>query len=129
MIEEIKGPLDCAIDLLASRIDVITIELNTQPPSAKSLQQVLQGSVMALVNAGPLAIADYFLSRKDQFPVDKIDNLIIKLTEFGRKCFIALRLNNSLIDESTKPHHEAMVEYFNKFAKELTEYGLQLKMI
>jgi len=50
-----------------------------------------------------------------------------KLSEFGRRCFIALRLNSSLVDESTRPHHVAMIEYFNKFANDVGEYGISIK--
>jgi len=60
-IQETLGPLDCAIDLLDNRIELIKLELQLRPPNTKTLQIVLQGSIMLQVNAGPKAIMQYFL--------------------------------------------------------------------
>lgn len=43
---EIVEPIDSAIDLVKSRIDAIKKELGLIPPNTKTLQIVLQGSIM-----------------------------------------------------------------------------------
>jgi len=63
--QETLGPLDCAIDLLEIRIELIKLELQLRPPNTKTLQIVLQGSIMLQVNAGPMAIMHYFLGSQD----------------------------------------------------------------
>eukprot|EP01099_Mayorella_cantabrigiensis_P008574 TRINITY_DN8081_c0_g1_i1.p1 TRINITY_DN8081_c0_g1~~TRINITY_DN8081_c0_g1_i1.p1 ORF type:complete len:395 (-),score=74.81 TRINITY_DN8081_c0_g1_i1:416-1546(-) len=56
-------PIEVAIDLLQNRNKVAKQECE-EPINLKTLQQVLQGSVLAQVNAGPLEIANVFLKKK-----------------------------------------------------------------
>lgn len=46
VVYEDLEPLECAIDLLDSRINAIEAELQIRPPNTKTLQIVLQGSIM-----------------------------------------------------------------------------------
>eukprot|EP01125_Pyxidicula_operculata_P019809 TRINITY_DN720_c2_g1_i1.p1 TRINITY_DN720_c2_g1~~TRINITY_DN720_c2_g1_i1.p1 ORF type:complete len:944 (+),score=239.58 TRINITY_DN720_c2_g1_i1:2637-5468(+) len=113
---EYLGPLDCAIDTINSRIELITLELQLRPPNTKTLQIVLQGSVMLQVNAGPKAIIRYFFgpNRPTNLDSTKIKILREKIAEFIRKCDFALRLNEKLIKEDQKEHQKAMLEHFKE---------------
>jgi len=125
---KIIGPLDCAIDLVSSRVAVVEVELNMKPPNPKTLQIVLQGSIMLQVNAGPIAITKYFLANRDQFPSEKIEKLRTKLKEFANRLHFGLKLNKGLIeqleDDGTMQHHQAMVGCYNDFCKEVMKYGI-----
>jgi len=122
--QETLGPLDCAIDLLEIRIELIKLELQLRPPNTKTLQIVLQGSIMLQVNAGPMAIMHYFLGSQGDTKWDnkKIALLRDKLTEFIRKCGFALRLNSKLITEDQLAYQEAMEEHFEEFKIEARQY-------
>uniref|UniRef100_A0A6B2KZP6 DOCKER domain-containing protein n=1 Tax=Arcella intermedia TaxID=1963864 RepID=A0A6B2KZP6_9EUKA len=116
------GPLDCAIDLLDNRIELIKLELQLRPPNTKTLQIVLQGSIMLQVNAGPKAIMHYFLGNPGPWDKKKITLLKDKLLEFIRKCGFALRLNTKLIAEEQRAYQQAMEEHFEMFKSEARQY-------
>eukprot|EP01129_Flabellula_baltica_P003357 TRINITY_DN13138_c0_g1_i1.p1 TRINITY_DN13138_c0_g1~~TRINITY_DN13138_c0_g1_i1.p1 ORF type:complete len:1073 (-),score=196.31 TRINITY_DN13138_c0_g1_i1:71-3289(-) len=119
-----KGPLECAVDLIGERIKLLQQQFDIEPPNAKTLQIVLQGSVMIQVNAGPIAIARYFLGKADEFDEDMIRKLRDNLDAFARQVLLGLRLNTTLVDDSTRPHHEAMIESYNDFCGALSEFGI-----
>eukprot|EP01129_Flabellula_baltica_P011032 TRINITY_DN4748_c0_g1_i2.p1 TRINITY_DN4748_c0_g1~~TRINITY_DN4748_c0_g1_i2.p1 ORF type:complete len:1783 (+),score=324.29 TRINITY_DN4748_c0_g1_i2:765-5351(+) len=125
--DEIVGPLDCSIDLINERTYVLEKELRLTPPNPKTLQIVLQGSVMLQVNAGPLAITRYFLSneKRAEFPAEKIEELESSLNEFARKLLFCLKLNKTVVDSSTVAHHDAMVEAYGEFCNEVNQYGVK----
>uniref|UniRef100_A0A6B2KZU6 DOCKER domain-containing protein n=1 Tax=Arcella intermedia TaxID=1963864 RepID=A0A6B2KZU6_9EUKA len=119
------GPLECAIDLIESRLELIKVELHISPPNTKTLQIVLQGSIMPQVNSGPKAIMHYFLTTRDgqdSFDQKKIAILKEKLVEFIRLCDFALRLNEKLIDETQKEYQKVLQEHFNQFRTEAASY-------
>eukprot|EP01126_Amoeba_proteus_P054383 TRINITY_DN6689_c0_g1_i3.p1 TRINITY_DN6689_c0_g1~~TRINITY_DN6689_c0_g1_i3.p1 ORF type:complete len:398 (+),score=77.14 TRINITY_DN6689_c0_g1_i3:312-1505(+) len=127
---EIVEPIDSAIDLLASRIDAIKKELVQLPPNTKTLQIVLQGSIMLQVNVGPIGICKVFLSKASEYDAKKIAKLKTALEEFLTKCKFALALNKSLIldsnglpaDPQLQAHHDAMKEAFDKMMLEANHY-------
>eukprot|EP01125_Pyxidicula_operculata_P013616 TRINITY_DN4515_c0_g1_i3.p1 TRINITY_DN4515_c0_g1~~TRINITY_DN4515_c0_g1_i3.p1 ORF type:complete len:2070 (-),score=423.03 TRINITY_DN4515_c0_g1_i3:1571-6925(-) len=119
------GPLDCAIDLIESRTDVIKLELQLKVPNTKTLQIVLQGSIMLQVNAGPKAIIEYFLGNKEaqeKYDPKKLSILKEKLTEFIRKCEFALRLNQKLIQKDQEEYQKALMEHFKPLKTEALKF-------
>jgi len=138
IIEEKKetlGPLDCACDLIDSRIEDIKRELQLRPPNTKTLQIVLSGSIMTTVNAGPKAIMQFFfgptassehfgLTASEEHDPEKIQRLRLKLVEFVRKCDFALRFNKQLIGEDQKGYQKAMEEHFAVLRTEATNLNL-----
>jgi hypothetical protein len=115
-------PLGCAIDLLESRINAIETELSIRPPNTKTLQIVLQGSIMLQVNAGPLAIVKVFLANADTFNPHKIAVLKERMEKFVNRCEFALKMNEKLIGEDQRAYQEAMTEAFYKFKNEALQH-------
>lgn len=118
-------PLESSIDLIASRIVAIKKELGLQPPNTKTLQMVLQGSIMLQVNAGPLAICRVFLGNADKFDRRRIMYLKALMTEFLLKCRFALVFNKNLIKEiesGQDAYQAAMEEAFKKLNDEAEQY-------
>jgi len=122
--KERVSPIDCAIDLIDSRIEAIKLELQLLPPNTKTLQIVLSGSIMLQVNAGPKAIIQYFLhpDQAGQHDARKISRLRDKLTEFMRKCEYALKFNAALIKADQQDYQKAMQEHFNELKKLASVY-------
>jgi len=121
--EQTLGPIDCAIDLLDNRIELIKLELQLRPPNTKTLQIVLQGSIMLHVNVGPKAIMQAFLgSNQEDTDPKKISILRDKLTEFIRKCEFALKLNSKLITDDQREYQKALEEHFHEFKKEARRF-------
>eukprot|EP01126_Amoeba_proteus_P012565 TRINITY_DN1517_c0_g1_i4.p1 TRINITY_DN1517_c0_g1~~TRINITY_DN1517_c0_g1_i4.p1 ORF type:complete len:196 (-),score=36.72 TRINITY_DN1517_c0_g1_i4:310-897(-) len=126
---EIVEPIDSAIDLLSSRIESIKKELGQVPPNTKTLQIVLQGSIMLQVNVGPIGICKVFLSKASDYDAKKISKLRAVLEEFLKKCKFALAFNKSLLSEQPggldpqmQAHHNAMTEALEKVMVEATHY-------
>ncbi|NXH16695.1 DOCK8 protein, partial [Bucco capensis] len=60
--EFILTPIEVAIEDMRKKTQELTAATNQEPPDAKMLQMVLQGSVGATVNQGPLEVAQVFLA-------------------------------------------------------------------
>ncbi|KFW01733.1 Dedicator of cytokinesis protein 8, partial [Eurypyga helias] len=60
--EFILTPIEVAIEDMQKKTQELTAATNQEPPDAKMLQMVLQGSVGATVNQGPLEVAQVFLA-------------------------------------------------------------------
>ncbi|NXC18034.1 DOCK8 protein, partial [Corythaeola cristata] len=65
--EFILTPIEVAIEDMRKKTQELTAATNQEPPDAKMLQMVLQGSVGATVNQGPLEVAQVFLA---EIPAD-----------------------------------------------------------
>jgi len=91
-------PLENAIEGVESRIEALQSEIRCNPPNPKTLQSVLQGSILATVNVGPREIAKTFLGKdaKD-YPSEQIDRLRSSLMEFVKACEDAVAVNKTLI--------------------------------
>jgi len=57
----ILSPIQNALEIIESRNTALLTELNCNPPNIKTLQNVLQGSVLARVNQGPIKITEVFI--------------------------------------------------------------------
>ncbi|NXG07689.1 DOCK8 protein, partial [Sakesphorus luctuosus] len=65
--EFVLTPIEVAIEDMRKKTQELTAATNQEPPDAKMLQMVLQGSVGATVNQGPLEVAQVFLA---EIPAD-----------------------------------------------------------
>ncbi|NWY01652.1 DOCK8 protein, partial [Nothoprocta ornata] len=65
--EFILTPIEVAIEDMQKKTQELTAATNQEPPDVKMLQMVLQGSVGATVNQGPLEVAQVFLA---EIPAD-----------------------------------------------------------
>jgi len=118
---ELVEPLDSAIDLIASRVALLKREMD-KTANKKTLQIVLQGSIMLQVNAGPLAICKVFLSRAVDYPSHKIELLKKLLGDFLTKCQFALALNARLIDTDQTEYQRMMQESYFSVKTEAEKY-------
>ena len=64
------------------------------------LQQLLQGSVVPMVNEGPLKICETFLSKEERgkYPPEQIYQLEEVMSKFIKLCGFAVKLGNQVIE-------------------------------
>jgi len=97
--EIILSPIENAIELVEGRCEALLTEINSTLPSTKTLQQVLQGSVLAQVNAGAIHICEVFLGKDSGFPKEMIIKLREAISKFLMLCGRAVELNERLIKD------------------------------
>jgi hypothetical protein len=91
-------PLENSIEAMESRTDAILSEIRTQTPNTKTLHPVLQGSLIAAVNAGPKEICTNFLGKNAaEFPKPLIEKLKFSFREFLKACEEALQVDKTII--------------------------------
>jgi hypothetical protein len=124
--EIILSPLENAVELLEGRVAALRAQLTQNPPRLNALQSVIQGSVVTMVNEGPLKICEIFLASgavdRDGKPYDpqKVAVLKEKMTDFIKMCGFAIKLNKSLISAEHLPFQQ-MVEQKYESLKEMTK--------
>jgi len=97
--EIVCTPIENGIHDLEQRTILMQVELERQPPNPKTLQNVLQGSVRAQVNAGAAEICKIFLGNAEAHTVAWITELKKKLEEFLKASALGIELNGSLIEK------------------------------
>lgn len=124
-IEKLLSPMENAIEMMTDRVQMLAHELSFDPPRLNSLQQVVQGSVVPMVNAGPVAIARAFLApdRQPDSVTGANDALRARLREvlhdFLGWCADAIAENASIITEKHRKFHEMLESQFAKLRAEL----------
>jgi hypothetical protein len=120
----ILQPIDCALDLMIILTSKLKAALNCVPIVAKSLQIILQGAVLAQVNAGPAAIIATFLNNPDEYPPESIEKLKECIRAFVRACNFGLILNQKLIQDQpeTAALQEAMMSAFQTLQSEAAKH-------
>jgi len=102
------SPIENSIETIESRIDQFNSELRASPPNPKTLQNVLQGSVLTQVHVGPKKIAEDFLGNAKDYPTDKIDRLRQSLRELVKVCEEAVILDKTLIGPDQLTFHNEL---------------------
>eukprot|EP01133_Synstelium_polycarpum_P007759 gene7759-9098_t len=108
------SPIENSIEAIEQRCHLLSLEINQNPPNIKTLQQILQGSVLLQVNAGALEICRGFLakSQRGNWPAELVDKLGEGCTQFLRLCESALSLNERMIQmNQISFHHELEIGY------------------
>lgn len=120
----ILQPYDCALDLMVALTTKLKAALNCVPIVAKNLQIILQGAVLAQVNAGPAAIIANFLSNPDEHPTEAVEKLRESMRAFIRACNFGLILNKKLIEDQpdTAALQEAMMNAFANLQAEASKH-------
>jgi len=97
-------------------------------PNPKTLQIVLQGSVLLQVNAGPLEICRYFLSEENakNYEAEKVEKLRNIMANFAYESGRALKLNASLIGSDQIGFHEQMEEGYKDLRAQLLKFNVPL---
>eukprot|EP01094_Clydonella_sp_ATCC50884_P017219 TRINITY_DN2957_c0_g1_i1.p1 TRINITY_DN2957_c0_g1~~TRINITY_DN2957_c0_g1_i1.p1 ORF type:complete len:1831 (-),score=674.61 TRINITY_DN2957_c0_g1_i1:292-5784(-) len=90
-------PLQNCIQNIRSRAKVIKAEAKSEFCSVKTLQPLLQGSLLVMVNEGPVRMCRPFFERKAEFPEEEIAELGKQLQRFLANCSTALVKHKELI--------------------------------
>jgi hypothetical protein len=122
--EIILTPIETARDLIRGRSEALQKELSSGSPNTKTLQIVLQGSVLLQVNAGPLEICRLFLSedKRKELPEQHVQELDAAMKEFFKLCGFALALNGSLITDDQLPFQEKLKEGYRDLRTQMSQY-------
>eukprot|EP01126_Amoeba_proteus_P003147 TRINITY_DN11035_c0_g1_i2.p1 TRINITY_DN11035_c0_g1~~TRINITY_DN11035_c0_g1_i2.p1 ORF type:complete len:169 (-),score=46.46 TRINITY_DN11035_c0_g1_i2:268-726(-) len=123
-MEVILTPIENAIDLIVTQTAKVKAELDILPVRLHPLQQTLQGSVVPMVNPGPIRICETFLStsaiQNCTYDLHYVQELIYVMRDFMRKCDFAVRFNDRMTARNDK---------YEKFTKMINSHYSELKMI
>ncbi|XP_071435974.1 dedicator of cytokinesis protein 8 isoform X2 [Pithys albifrons albifrons] len=119
--EFVLTPIEVAIEDMRKKTQELTAATNQEPPDAKMLQMVLQGSVGATVNQGPLEVAQVFLA---EIPADpKLyrhhNKLRLCFKEFIMRCGEAVEKNKELITADQREYHQELKRNYMKLKENL----------
>ncbi|XP_072260292.1 dedicator of cytokinesis protein 8 isoform X2 [Pyxicephalus adspersus] len=114
-------PIEVAIEDMQKKTLELAVATNQEPPDAKMLQMVLQGSVGATVNQGPLEVAQVFLA---DIPADpKLyrhhNKLRLCFKEFIMRCGDAVEKNKRLITLEQREYQQELKKNYNKLKENL----------
>lgn len=122
--EIVLEPIENAIELILERSDKIREQLESNPPKINPLQQVLQGSVVPMVNEGPLKICELFLSdegRKAERP-ELVEKLCVAMANFLELCAAAIQLNVQLIGPRHIKFHEMIEKHYAELYEKILRF-------
>ncbi|XP_018114075.1 dedicator of cytokinesis protein 8 isoform X1 [Xenopus laevis] len=119
--EFILTPIEVAIEDMQKKTHELADATNKEPPDAKMLQMLLQGSVGATVNQGPLEVAQVFLA---EIPADpKLyrhhNKLRLCFKEFIMRCGEAVEKNKRLITIEQREYQQELKKNYNKLKENL----------
>ncbi|EPY74928.1 dedicator of cytokinesis protein 8 isoform 1 [Camelus ferus] len=119
--EFVLTPIEVAIEDMKKKTLQLAVAINQEPPDAKMLQMVLQGSVGATVNQGPLEVAQVFLA---EIPADpKLyrhhNKLRLCFKEFIMRCGEAVEKNKRLITTDQREYQQELKKNYNKLKESL----------
>jgi hypothetical protein len=121
----ILSPIENAIELIVRQTAKVTEELLATPPRLNSLQQVIQGSVVPMVNPGPLRICEIFLApgtiKNNLYDRSLVYQLMAAMEKFVRQCGFAIKFNKSLIDEKHKKFQEMVEKHYAELSTKVKE--------
>ncbi|XP_077200985.1 dedicator of cytokinesis protein 8 isoform X3 [Paroedura picta] len=119
--EFVLMPIEVAIEDMQKKTQELAVATSQVPPDAKMLQMVLQGSVGATVNQGPLEVAQVFLA---EIPADpKLyrhhNKLRLCFKEFIMRCGEAVEKNKRLITADQREYQLELKKNYNKLKENL----------
>uniref|UniRef100_A0A8C6V255 Dedicator of cytokinesis 8 n=1 Tax=Neogobius melanostomus TaxID=47308 RepID=A0A8C6V255_9GOBI len=114
-------PIEVAIEDMQKKTRELAVATHREQPDAKMLQMVLQGSVGATVNQGPLEVAQVFLN---EIPADpKLfrhhNKLRLCFKEFIMRCGEAVEKNKHLITSDQKEYQSELKKNYNRLRESL----------
>ncbi|XP_076859733.1 dedicator of cytokinesis protein 8 isoform X2 [Brachyhypopomus gauderio] len=114
-------PIEVAIEDMQKKTRELAIATHKETPDAKMLQMVLQGSVTATVNQGPLEVAQVFLN---EIPADPRlyrhhNKLRLCFKEFLLRCGEAVEKNKHLIASDQKEYQQELKKNYNRLKENL----------
>ncbi|XP_041042551.1 dedicator of cytokinesis protein 8 isoform X2 [Carcharodon carcharias] len=119
--EFILTPIEVAIEDMQKKTLELAIATHQEPPDPKLLQMVLQGSVGATVNQGPLEVAQVFLAEipEDSKLFRHHNKLRLCFKEFIMRCGDAVEKNKHLIASDQKEYQQELKKNYNKLKENL----------
>ncbi|KAL7988712.1 hypothetical protein Chor_007631 [Crotalus horridus] len=119
--EYVLMPIEVAIEDMQKKTLELAVATHQVPPDAKMLQMVLQGSVGATVNQGPLEVAQVFLAEIPDDPklYRHHNKLRLCFKEFIMRCGEALEKNRYLITPDQKEYHKELKKNYEKLENSL----------
>lgn len=114
-------PIEVAIEDMQKKTRELAVATHREQPDAKMLQMLLQGSVGATVNQGPLEVAQVFLN---EIPADpKLfrhhNKLRLCFKEFIMRCGEAVEKNKHLITSDQKEYQSELKKNYNRLRESL----------
>ncbi|XP_038558970.1 dedicator of cytokinesis protein 8 isoform X2 [Micropterus salmoides] len=114
-------PIEVAIEDMQKKTRELAVATHREKPDAKMLQMLLQGSVGATVNQGPLEVAQVFLN---EIPADpKLfrhhNKLRLCFKEFIMRCGEAVEKNKHLITLDQKEYQQELKKNYNRLRESL----------
>uniref|UniRef100_A0A8I3W0S4 Dedicator of cytokinesis 6 n=1 Tax=Callithrix jacchus TaxID=9483 RepID=A0A8I3W0S4_CALJA len=119
--ETVLTPVEVAIEDMQKKTRELAFATEQDPPDAKMLQMVLQGSVGPTVNQGPLEVAQVFLTEIPEDPklFRHHNKLRLCFKDFCKKCEDALRKNKALIGQDQKEYHRELERHYSRLREAL----------
>lgn len=120
-------PIENAIEAMQKMNSKLQAEVKRSPPIMKSLQGLLQGSILAVVNEGPIEFCQKFLvgtedNPNSKYPIEHVQKLREILKEYLLICRAALDLNKQLIGTDQIDFHQALEKGLKKLKKRMKDY-------
>ncbi|KAJ7335514.1 hypothetical protein JRQ81_013455 [Phrynocephalus forsythii] len=114
-------PIEVAIEDMQKKTLELAVATSQVPPDAKMLQMVLQGSVGATVNQGPLEVAQVFLAEIPEDPklYRHHNKLRLCFKEFIMRCGEAVEKNKRLITADQREYQQELKKNYNKLKENL----------
>ncbi|GAM28663.1 hypothetical protein SAMD00019534_118390 [Acytostelium subglobosum LB1] len=131
--EIILSPIENAIELIKARTVKMVEQLNTSSPSINLVQQLLQGTVLPMVNEGPLKICEVFLPKCNpssppttpvQYKTEHVEQLRKEMCGFLHYSQHLIRLNKRLITPQHQDFHSMVEKHFEQLKKDMQAYGI-----
>uniref|UniRef100_A0ABM5FS84 Dedicator of cytokinesis protein 8 isoform X2 n=1 Tax=Pogona vitticeps TaxID=103695 RepID=A0ABM5FS84_9SAUR len=119
--EFVLMPIEVAIEDMQKKTLELAVATSQVPPDAKMLQMVLQGSVGATVNQGPLEVAQVFLAEIPEDPklYRHHNKLRLCFKEFIMRCGEAVEKNKRLITADQREYQQELKKNYNKLKENL----------
>uniref|UniRef100_A0A6I8NBE1 Dedicator of cytokinesis 6 n=1 Tax=Ornithorhynchus anatinus TaxID=9258 RepID=A0A6I8NBE1_ORNAN len=119
--EIILIPIEVAIEDMQKKTRELAFATHQDPPDAKMLQMVLQGSVGTTVNQGPLEVAQVFLAEIPDDPklFRHHNKLRLCFKDFTKRCEDALRKNKALIGPDQKEYQRELERNYSRLKEAL----------
>ncbi|XP_053148937.1 dedicator of cytokinesis protein 8 isoform X2 [Hemicordylus capensis] len=119
--EFVLMPIEVAIEDMQKKTQELAVAISQVPPDAKMLQMVLQGSVGATVNQGPLEVAQVFLADIPEDPklYRHHNKLRLCFKEFLMRCGEAVEKNKRLITADQREYQQELKKNYNKLKENL----------
>lgn len=117
-------PIEVSIEAIADRCEKLRNVVEAEPINLKNLQLLLQGSVRASVNKGPLEFAQIFLNAENgkKHNADKVKLLRNKFRDLLDWCLQALKLSKLHAPIDQAEYNEDLEEGYNFMKVKLDVY-------